>query len=119
MIHPGFLASEDALPFERKWGDFSLCSWPAALVSQEAFATTNVDNVQLAEAFGKLNEPFLYPRTTATQAKLGSPVVKENDTIISFSHFVPRQELCPEKMFLMEPILAKVIGSNPLEEQVR
>lgn len=29
--------------------------------------------------------------------------------VISFSHFVPRQELCPEKRLLWEPQLTKVI----------
>lgn len=29
--------------------------------------------------------------------------------VISFSHFVPRQELCPEKRFLIEPNLSKVM----------
>ena len=28
--------------------------------------------------------------------------------VISFSHFVPRQELCPEKRLLWEPQLTKV-----------
>ena len=28
--------------------------------------------------------------------------------VISFSHFLPRQELCPEKRFLIEPNLPKV-----------
>jgi hypothetical protein len=44
--------------------------------------------------------------------------VKESDTIISFSHFLPRQELCPEKRFLLEALLARVVGSDPLEAQV-
>lgn len=48
-----------------------------------------------------------------------SPIVKSHDTVISFSHFVPRQELMPEKRFLIEPHLTKVIGSDPLEEQIR
>jgi Icc-related predicted phosphoesterase len=38
--------------------------------------------------------------------------------VISFSHFLPRQELCPEKRFLIEPSLTKVIGSTPLRRQV-
>jgi predicted phosphodiesterase len=42
-----------------------------------------------------------------------------SDTIISFSHFLPRQELCPEKRFLIEPLLSRVIGSKFLENRVR
>ena len=43
----------------------------------------------------------------------------ERDTILSFSHFIPRQELLPEKRFLMEPLLTRVVGSDPLEAQIR
>lgn len=38
------------------------------------------------------------------------PLLSPTDTVISFSHFLPRQELCPEKRFLIEPLLTKVIG---------
>lgn len=48
-----------------------------------------------------------------------SPIVQEGDSVISFSHFLPRQELCPEKRFLLEPLLTKVVGSDYLEGQVR
>ena len=57
-----------------------------------------------------------YTENTMTSS---SPIVKNYDTVISFSHFVPRQELMPEKRFLLEPHLTKVIGSDPLEEQIR
>jgi len=175
LTHPAYIAGEEALPFQRKWGDFSLCSWPIDIVTHDRFASTSEDSTALAESFGLLNEPFLYPlphiqqkhdspngspaarstsnsevpvaetksyenekkatifgfakevvckrpvaNTTHTPAiKLGSPYIKESDTVISFSHFLPRQELCPEKRFLIEPLLAKVVGSDPLEEQIR
>ena len=35
------------------------------------------------------------------------------------SHFVPRLELVPEKRFLVSPELPKVVGSDPLERQLR
>jgi hypothetical protein len=38
--------------------------------------------------------------------------------VISYSHFLPRQELCPEKRFLIEPMLSKVIGSDYLRRHV-
>jgi len=49
--------------------------------------------------------------------KLSSPGV--DGITISFSHFVPRQELSIEKRFLMEPFLSRVSGSNALEAQIR
>ena len=48
-----------------------------------------------------------------------TPLVHAGDSVISFSHFLPRQELCPEKRFLLEPLLTKVVGSDFLEQQVR
>jgi len=104
------------------------------------------NNTVLAEAFAQLNEKFLIPLgdefveetmiahvgNTSIEYAAGaqisndikvkaheSPLVQKNDTVISFSHFVPRQECCPEKRFLLEPLLSKVIGSNPLEYQIR
>jgi hypothetical protein len=44
---------------------------------------------------------------------------KEDDITISFSHFIPRIELTPEKRFLMEPNLVRVSGSDFLEAQIR
>ena len=40
-------------------------------------------------------------------------------TVISYSHFLPRQELLPEKRFLLEPMLSRVVGSDVLREQVQ
>ncbi|KAF6165644.1 hypothetical protein GIB67_010680 [Kingdonia uniflora] len=39
--------------------------------------------------------------------------------IITFSHFLPRQELCPEKRMLFYPNLPKIIGSDSLEARIR
>ena len=38
---------------------------------------------------------------------------------MSFSHFLPRAELLPEKRTLFYPPLAKAVGSLPLRERVR
>jgi predicted phosphodiesterase len=146
ISHPDYLGVEEAMPFKRKWGDFSMCSWPDDLVSQEDFCSIDNDNTVLAEYFAAINEPFFSPIKTKaavistpeafteqhfsysnygagealnSNSESGSPFVQENDTIISFSHFLPRQELCPEKRFLLEPLLAKVVGSRFLEKQIR
>ncbi|MCO5547058.1 hypothetical protein L7F22_000499 [Adiantum nelumboides] len=39
--------------------------------------------------------------------------------VISFSHFLPRLELCPEKRMIFYPNLPKVVGSDYLEARVR
>lgn len=147
--HPDFLDVEEAIPFKRKWGDFTLCSWPVELISQSNFCSIDGDSTVLAEFFAGVNEAFIHPvrttllpgsceanEVTSTTTALhrnkdhlynnndqeesrSSLVVGLNDTVISFSHFLPRQELCPEKRFLLEPFLSKVIGSIFLEEQIR
>ena len=135
-----YLAVEEVMPFTKKWGDFAMCSWPADLLSHSEFASISTASTVLAEAFAGINEPFLDPVTGAADANDGrtaegegdeaatastkkkiheSMLVQEDDTVISFSHFLPRQELCPEKRFLIEPLLSRVVGSDPLEAQVR
>ena len=111
LIHPTYLNAEKEFPFVSKWGDFNMCSWPEKLINQKEFSTVKIeeDNTTLAEAFGNLNEPFLKDKN----------IVQVNDTVISFSHFVPRLELLPEKRFLLEPLLSRVVGSNVLESQIR
>jgi len=107
------LAVQRALPFEKRWGDFVQCSWPG-IVCDDEFASISMDSTTLSEAFASLNE-FIF-----TDANLVAPLLPDSDcTVLSFSHFVPRQELVPEKRFLLEPMLAKVIGSDALEAQVR
>jgi hypothetical protein len=96
-----------------------MCSWPPELLSQSDFASTTTDNTLLAEGFAELNECFLDSPSDNSEKTHASPLVHDGDTVLSFSHFLPRQELCPEKRFLLEPLLAKVIGSDPLEAQVR
>lgn len=129
VTHPQFLQSEEACPFSRKWGDFYMCAWPPSLLSHDEFVANAPNNTVLAEAFAALNEPFLYPPpdkplraedlSSLETRFIGSPLAQEEDTILSFSHFLPRLELCIEKQFLTEPGLAKVIGSDVLETQVR
>jgi hypothetical protein len=115
-----FLAVERSIPFSRKWGDYAMCTWPAEIISQADFVSNPAGNTVLAEVFAKLNEPFLHPPpgvnkdSTASQdtpeGVFGSPLAAPADTVISYSHYLPRLELCPEKRFLTEPMLAKVIG---------
>jgi hypothetical protein len=117
---------EAVLPFAKKWSDFGMCHWPAAVVDPAVWATTAVppetaDSTVLAEMFASLNEPFLHHEAPLTASRLGphAPLVQPGDTVIAFSHFLPREELLPEKRFVMEPLLSRVVGSDVLEAQVR
>jgi hypothetical protein len=131
ITDPQFLAVERSVPFSRKWGDYAMCTWPAGVIAHSDFVSNPAHNTVLAEVFAKLNEPFLRsppdrnapdfnPSTLGdADTYLGSPLAAAGDTVISFSHYLPRPELCPEKRFLTEPMLAKAVGSDVLESQVR
>lgn len=114
LVDPTYVAVEKYMPFQYKWSDFSLCEWPENIIKSNEFVTTSItqkNNINLAKAFASLNEPHLNEFLSQER--------NPNETIISFSHFLPRQELCPEKRFLTEPLLTRVIGSDPLEAQIR
>ena len=157
VTHPESLRMEKAIPFQSRWGDFNLCSWPKEIVPPGEDVTDLTSNsLSLALAFAALNEPFLptedksssksdetslsmsefiSSKNDDTQAPMkqafgeagpahspplsSSATSRKAETIISFSHFVPRTELCPEKRFLLDPKLSAVIGSDPLEQQIR
>lgn len=82
-------------PPEKALGDFMRCRWPAGLSGSDA---------SLAKHFDEMNEEF-------------HPAVSSKP-VISFSHFLPRPELLPEKRALAYPPLAKVVGSAPLRQRV-
>jgi len=100
--------------FEQRWADFRCCKWPEeVLQDREDFVSLQTEKQELAVWFARQNEIFL-----ADTRVRGEGPPAEKTTVISFSHFLPREELCPEKRFLLEPMLPKVIGSTPLRKQV-
>jgi hypothetical protein len=124
----------------RRWADFTRCRWPPELCKHEDFAALNPASIALADFFASLNDDCLTAfaseaaatadsssdshsnigttSSSVTDSNSGSSASSVKPVIISFSHYVPRVELCPEKRFLTEPNLAKVVGSDPLERQV-
>ncbi|RZB61984.1 hypothetical protein D0Y65_044322 [Glycine soja] len=81
--------------------DFYACKWPKGL--------SNGD-MSLALYFDAMNDK---------QIDVIKEIQMACDHIITFSHFVPRQELCPEKRMLFYPKLPKIIGSDSLEDRIR
>jgi predicted phosphodiesterase len=75
------------------WLDYTACTWP-----------DDFDEPKITQHFIAMNEPYLDIK---------------NQTIISFSHFLPRIDLMP---FLIPPgkrTLYPVLGSSLLEQQIR
>ncbi|XP_031252600.1 uncharacterized protein LOC116110535 isoform X1 [Pistacia vera] len=81
--------------------DFQACKWPEDLSNRDT---------SLALYFDAMNE---------TKLDVIKEIQRTCSQIISFSHFVPRQELCPEKRMLFYPNLPKIIGSDSLEVRIR
>ncbi|KAJ0969967.1 hypothetical protein J5N97_022844 [Dioscorea zingiberensis] len=81
--------------------DFHACRWPGELSNKDASLSQYFDllNIKNNDAIEQIRE--------------------KSDQIITFSHFIPRQELCPEKRMLFYPNLPKIIGSDPLEVRIR
>ncbi|KAL0535488.1 hypothetical protein IC582_029819 [Cucumis melo] len=81
--------------------DFHACKWPGDLSNEGA---------SLALFFDAMNEKnnIIIEKIRRTCSQ-----------IITFSHFVPRLELCPEKRMLFYPKLPKIIGSDYLEDRIR
>lgn len=131
LTHAWSVQAAKQNPFHDRWGDFSLCSWPSTLLDANDSSLPSKYGIHpsqltldtcLAEAFARLNEPYLFSgvdTTTSDSSHFGSPIASPNDLIISFSHFLPRLELMPEKRYLLEPRLMNVIGSDVLETQIR
>ncbi|KAJ7299645.1 hypothetical protein O6H91_Y187300 [Diphasiastrum complanatum] len=80
--------------------DNHACKWPLGL---------DIDH-SLAQFFDQMNLEHL-PKIQDLQ--------NDGCQVITFSHFLPRQELCPEKRMLFYPNLPKVAGSDLLEARLR
>ncbi|UAA37453.1 metallophosphoesterase [Paraneptunicella aestuarii] len=75
------------------WMDFRLCRWPDELGQED-----------ITQFFIERNEPYLDVK---------------NETVISFSHFLPRIDLMPPYIPQNYRFVYPALGSNMLEEQVR
>ena len=104
-----------------KWSDFRRCKWPSTTVENCDFVTRRPSNAEpstdLCHLFAELNEPFIAKAISTREQRQNEGVAKV--PLITFSHFLPRIECCPEKRFLSEQHLMKVIGSTPLDSQIR
>lgn len=84
--------------------DYAACRWPTSVPGGGA-----PGSLDLAEWFDEMNDASLWSELLATRSECD---------VISFSHFLPRLELLPEKRFLFFPNLAKASGSVPLQRRL-
>lgn len=92
--------------------DYHLCKWPAPLNHMDDSVAAHLD---------KMNDQRIAESGQAEQGRLRALFNghrQANDIVISFSHFLPRIELLPEKRYLYVPTLAKFVGSTWLGRRV-
>lgn len=82
-------------PIHEICADYRMCRWPSNLPN---------GSLALASYFDQLNKPLAIP--------------KEATMVLSFSHFLPHQELLPEKRKLFYPNLPKMCGSEFLRKRI-
>jgi hypothetical protein len=75
------------------WMDYRACRWPAGFTDKDA-----------AAHFSALNE---------------APAVVEADTVVTYSHFVPRLDLMPRWIPAGYRVLYPILGCVALERQLR
>lgn len=101
--------------------DFRATRWPDGLdLGEEALA----EHLDLANEEALRRAPQ-QAHAAAACGRMGlSPIESWRDAhagvdhVLSFSHFLPRIELIPEKRFLVYPDLMKAVGSQPLGRRV-
>jgi len=98
--------------------DFRACRWPSPLATGGTALAEHFDGLNHAP-FGRAAVqaaaacvPALTPLRSWDEARA------EGARLLSFSHFLPFIELCPEKRFLQYPDLMKAVGSLPLGRRV-
>ncbi|CAJ1358425.1 unnamed protein product [Effrenium voratum] len=88
-------------PVEKTIADYWATKWPPPL---------RIDDGSVARAVDELNEENGFAEVLAR---------RKDFQVLSFSHFLPRIELNPEKRYLIPSCLAKAVGSLYLKERVQ
>jgi len=75
---------------------------------------------ELARHLDGQNEQWgVWPLPEDLTLELSLPREERRHFVLSFSHFLPRMELLPEKRFLFMPNLSQIVGSNFIKQRVQ
>jgi Icc-related predicted phosphoesterase len=83
------------------WMDYRACRWPSGF-----------DERRITEHFAALNEAHILRSGCA-------PTDHSNQTVITFSHFLPRKDIIPPSRRVPPGLLDPVLGSAGLDHQLR
>ena len=97
-------------PARRASADYRRTIWPHPLSSYDDTVAKFVDG---------LNDVILDLDVDEYHARNDDDVRGNNESIMTFSHFLPRIELIPEKRYLSLPTLHSCVGSTYLERRLR
>lgn len=95
--------------------DYFQCKWPPPLNQKDGSVSDHLDSMN-DERLGEA--PLAGDDREKLEALFESGARGPGDIVISFSHFLPRIELTPEKRYLYFPCLNKFVGSLALGARV-
>jgi len=98
---------------EHVCSDYRLCKWPKSLDQTTDSVAVHLDKMN-DDWIQDLEEPE-FSRLSSLAAGCREP----GSAVITFSHFLPRIELLPEKRYLYFPVLAQFVGSPPLGRRLK
>jgi len=97
-------------PIEQCMTDFALCRWPSAPGS-----AVDADGMAAARLLDSLNAPHVDEAVSAIDCERREG---QSPVVVSMSHFLPLQELLPERRVLSLPSLPRACGSDLLLRRV-
>jgi len=114
---PNLTGWEGAEPANKMAADFRMTKWPDSVSMQDE---------SVAELLDRVNDS-LFPcdlgagegQVTCFEELCEWSRMGRFKGVVSFSHFLPRIELLPERCYMAYPNLMKIVGSNFLADRVR
>lgn len=109
-----------AYPIEKVMMDFHACDWssvPHLCASGDDSLARHFDQMN-GNAYRDALENIRLDRLRSEQERSSSRSTEGDVFVVSFSHFLPYQDLLPEKRWLFYPNLAKASGSDHLARRV-
>ena len=123
--------TQDDLQQLEGYMDQHFCAWPDYLPDVNSVAEHLLDMNQefvAKNSISRRKKKSPPPSDDSNQPRFGSleagcknicSLIQDEDLVISFSHFVPRHELIPDRKFLTFKALHRVAGNVKIDDQLR